>query len=107
MPSKMRIGSRLTPKLVAGEAETRALSAKYPSGQNPLANPKYVVLNFSQKSIDSPKLAFLGATSGPQLILELDVAQENYRNALFHREFGACVKKSRRACSGRQSPREQ
>jgi hypothetical protein len=30
----------------------------------------------------------------PQLILELDVAQEKVRNALFHREFGACVKKS-------------
>jgi hypothetical protein len=35
--------------------------------------------------------------SDPQLILELDVAQENYRNALFHREFGACVKRSSKA----------
>jgi len=33
-------------------------------------------------SIDFSKLAFIGAASDPQLILELDVAQESYRNAV-------------------------
>lgn len=53
-----------------------------PSGQNPFANLKYAILNFSPQSIDFSKLAFLGAASDPQLILELDVAQEIYRNAV-------------------------
>jgi hypothetical protein len=55
---------------------------KVPSGQNPFANLKYVISNFSQQSIDFSKLAFIGAASDPQLILELDVAQESYRNAV-------------------------
>jgi hypothetical protein len=38
------------------------------SGQNPFANLKYVILNFSQQLIDFAKLAFLGAGSDPQLI---------------------------------------
>jgi hypothetical protein len=52
------------------------------SNQNPFANLKYAILNFSPQSIDFSKLAFLGAASDPQLILELDVAQELYRNAI-------------------------
>jgi hypothetical protein len=51
-------------------------------GENPFANLKHIILNFSQQSIDFPKLAFLGARDDPQLILELDVTQENYRNAI-------------------------
>jgi len=53
-----------------------------PNGQNPFANLKYAILNFSPQAIDFSKLAFLGAGSDPQLILELDVEQENYRNAV-------------------------
>jgi len=53
-----------------------------PSGQNPFANLKYAILNFSPQSINFSTLAFLGAASDPQLILELDVAQEIYRNAI-------------------------
>jgi hypothetical protein len=53
-----------------------------PNGQNPFANLKHIILSFSQQSIEFSKLAFLGAASDPQLILELDVAQEGYRTAV-------------------------
>ncbi len=56
--------------------------AQVPSGQNPFDNLKHVILDFSQQSIDFSRLAFLGAASDPQLIVELDVAQEIYRNAI-------------------------
>ena len=53
-----------------------------PNGQNPFVNLKHIIFNCSQQSIDFSKLAFLGGSSDPQLILELDVAQEGYRNAV-------------------------
>jgi hypothetical protein len=59
-----------------------SLLRQAPSGHNPFANLKHLIFNFSPQSIDFSKLAFLGAGSDPQLILELDVAQENYRNAI-------------------------
>jgi hypothetical protein len=60
---------------------------KVPSGQNPFANLKYIIVSFSQQSIDFSKLAFLGAASDPQLIVELDVAQEGYRQAVHAAEL--------------------
>jgi hypothetical protein len=55
---------------------------KAPDGQNPLANLKHIILNFSHQAIDFSNLAFLGASEDPQLMLELDVAQESYLNAV-------------------------
>src|SRR4051794_28904504 len=49
-----------------------------PDGHNPFDNLKHVILTFSKQSVDFSKLAFLGASSDPQLLLELDVAQEGY-----------------------------
>jgi hypothetical protein len=59
-----------------------SFTAQFPNGQNPFANLTYVILAFSPQSIDFSKLAFLGAGSDPQLVLELDVAQGLYRNAI-------------------------
>jgi hypothetical protein len=60
-------------------AKVCGYAGKYRAIKVVFANLKYGILNFSQQSIDSLKLAFLRAASDPQLILELNVAQENYR----------------------------
>lgn len=52
------------------------------SGRNPFDNLKHILVGFSKQSIDFSKLAFLGTGDDPQLIIELDVAQESFRMAV-------------------------
>lgn len=68
--------------LISQRNSLLSFMTQVPTGQNPFANLKHVILTFSQQSIDFSKLAFLGAGSDPGLIIELDVAQEGYRSAI-------------------------
>ncbi|CAN5367181.1 hypothetical protein BH09VER1_BH09VER1_05560 [soil metagenome] len=49
---------------------------------NPFDNLKYMLLRFSQQSIDFTKLTFIGASLEPNLLLKMDVAQEGFQFAV-------------------------